>query len=151
MNLSLVQGISNKKRSRHFFYCIATQDAKAAPLRYELDTPKGHKKRTEGPLPEAYSPGYVEAAWYDWWEQSGFFKPEYQNQSLKRPQEGVFSMVIPPPNVTGRLHIGHALGGNSIHILDFGAHFWAIFGPFFCHFLRWQYGHSGSSYICPFQ
>ena len=29
------------------------------------------------PLPAAYSPTYVEAAWYPWWEKQGFFKPEY--------------------------------------------------------------------------
>lgn len=29
------------------------------------------------PLPDAYSPQYVEAAWYPWWEKQGFFKPEY--------------------------------------------------------------------------
>ena len=89
------------------------QDAKAAPIRYEFDTPKGFKKRTEGALPEAYSPGYVEAAWYDWWEQSGFFKPEHGRAGgladAPKSRDGVFSMVIPPPNVTGKLHIGHAL------------------------------------------
>lgn len=54
------------------------------------------------PLPDAYSPEYVEAAWYDWWEKSGFFKPEFGRKSVKDvPKEGVFSMVIPPPNVTG--------------------------------------------------
>lgn len=30
------------------------------------------------PLPPAYSPRYVEAAWYPWWVREGFFKPEYQ-------------------------------------------------------------------------
>ena len=30
-----------------------------------------------GPMPESYSPHYVEAAWYDWWEKQGFFTPEY--------------------------------------------------------------------------
>lgn len=29
------------------------------------------------PLPDSYSPQYVEAAWYSWWEKQGFFKPEY--------------------------------------------------------------------------
>lgn len=29
------------------------------------------------PLPDSYSPQYVEAAWYQWWEKQGFFKPEY--------------------------------------------------------------------------
>jgi hypothetical protein len=32
---------------------------------------------TSGRMPDAYSPQYVEAAWYAWWEKSGFFKPEY--------------------------------------------------------------------------
>lgn len=49
----------------------------------------------------------MEAAWYEWWEAAGFFKPE--NGSSKPP----FVIVIPPPNVTGALHIGHALT-NSI-------------------------------------
>lgn len=40
---------------------------------------------------------------YDWWEQCGFFKPE--EDSDKPP----FVIVIPPPNVTGSLHLGHAL------------------------------------------
>ena len=62
------------------------------------------------PLPDAYSPRYVEAAWYSWWEKSGFFKPEYGRKNIKDvPEEGVFMMVIPPPNVTGKLHLGHAL------------------------------------------
>lgn len=30
-----------------------------------------------GPMPDSYSPQYVEAAWYSWWEKSGFFKPSY--------------------------------------------------------------------------
>jgi valyl-tRNA synthetase len=54
----------------------------------------------------------VEAAWYDWWEKSGFFKPEHGRPGgLKDApsKDNVFSMVIPPPNVTGKLHIGHAL------------------------------------------
>lgn len=37
-----------------------------------------------GPLPSAYSPQYVEAAWYSWWEREGFFKPEYQVSSWRR-------------------------------------------------------------------
>ncbi|KAK2113420.1 Valine--tRNA ligase [Saguinus oedipus] len=63
-----------------------------------------------GPMPDSYSPRYVEAAWYPWWEQQGFFKPEYgrPNVSAANPQ-GVFMMCIPPPNVTGSLHLGHAL------------------------------------------
>ena len=77
---------------------------------YTKSTPPGTKKDTTCPLPDAYSPQYVEAAWYSWWEKSGFFKPEYGRSGVKDvPPEGVFMMVIPPPNVTGKLHLGHAL------------------------------------------
>lgn len=37
----------------------------------------GEKKPTDGKLPDAYDPKYVEAVWYPWWETQGFFKPEY--------------------------------------------------------------------------
>ena len=43
---------------------------------YTSNTKPGEKKDTTCPLPDAYSPSYVEAAWYDWWEKEGFFKPE---------------------------------------------------------------------------
>ncbi|CAH8866827.1 unnamed protein product [Trichobilharzia szidati] len=62
------------------------------------------KKDTSGEMPESYSPKYVEAIWYDWWDSNGFFKPESQANSSEK-----FVMVIPPPNVTGVLHLGHAL------------------------------------------
>uniref|UniRef100_A0A8C4WJL3 Valine--tRNA ligase n=1 Tax=Gopherus evgoodei TaxID=1825980 RepID=A0A8C4WJL3_9SAUR len=63
-----------------------------------------------GPMPDAYSPQYVEAAWYPWWESQGFFKPEYGRQCVSEPNpKGLFMMCIPPPNVTGSLHLGHAL------------------------------------------
>ncbi|XP_004598845.2 valine--tRNA ligase, mitochondrial [Ochotona princeps] len=75
---------------------------------YEVPTEPGTKKDVSGPLPPAYSPQYVEAAWYLWWEREGFFKPEYQ-ALLPQSTGETFSMCIPPPNVTGSLHIGHAL------------------------------------------
>ena len=40
---------------------------------------------------------------YAWWEQCGFFKPDEREDAEK------FVMVIPPPNVTGTLHLGHTL------------------------------------------
>jgi len=84
--------------------------AEKETILYTSKTKLGEKKDTKCPLPDAYSPRYVEAAWYSWWEKSGFFKPEYGRKSVKDvPEEGVFMMVIPPPNVTGKLHLGHAL------------------------------------------
>jgi valyl-tRNA synthetase len=58
-------------------------------------------------LSKAYEPAEVEGRLYEWWEQSGFFHAEPTD-----PGEP-FSIVIPPPNVTGSLHVGHALD-NSI-------------------------------------
>ncbi|KAG8539260.1 hypothetical protein GDO81_021158 [Engystomops pustulosus] len=77
-------------------------------IEYEGRTAPGEKKDTSNPLPAGYSPRYVEAAWYPWWVKQGFFKPEYQSR-LPHARPGVFSLCIPPPNVTGSLHLGHAL------------------------------------------
>ncbi len=50
-----------------------------------------------------YDPAAVEADWYDIWEKSGVFAPEHS------PDGEPFCIVLPPPNVTGVLHMGHAL------------------------------------------
>ncbi|ENN71031.1 hypothetical protein YQE_12430, partial [Dendroctonus ponderosae] len=52
------------------------KEVKGAAL-YDVDTPEGAKKDVSKGLPDAFSPKYVEAAWYPWWEKQGFFKPEY--------------------------------------------------------------------------
>uniref|UniRef100_A0A667ZEY4 Valine--tRNA ligase n=1 Tax=Myripristis murdjan TaxID=586833 RepID=A0A667ZEY4_9TELE len=79
-------------------------------ITYSIPTPPGDKKDVISPLPDSYSPQYVEAAWYPWWEKQGFFKPEYGRKSISEPNpRGIFMMCIPPPNVTGSLHLGHAL------------------------------------------
>jgi valyl-tRNA synthetase len=54
------------------------------------------------PLAKAYEPKDVERRWYAFWEERGFFKA---HPSSPRPS---FCIVLPPPNVTGSLHIGHA-------------------------------------------
>ena len=54
-------------------------------------------------LSSAYDPSEVEARWYTFWEEQGCFRAEATDP---RP---VFSMAIPPPNITGSLHMGHAL------------------------------------------
>ncbi|KAF4637032.1 hypothetical protein G7Y89_g1050 [Cudoniella acicularis] len=79
---------------------------------YMEDTPAGEKKIIkpfEDPQYKAYNPIAVESAWYAWWEKEGFFKPEFTTDGKVRP-EGSFVIVEPPPNVTGNLHMGHALG-----------------------------------------
>lgn len=54
-------------------------------------------------LGDRYNPSDVENRIYKWWEDSGFFKA--QDRSTKPP----FAIILPPPNVTGFLHMGHAL------------------------------------------
>ena len=70
-------------------------------------TPKGDKKILAEQTSRTYNPADVEAAWQDWWEKSGWYGCD-EKQAL-RPADEKFVMVIPPPNVTGSLHLGHAL------------------------------------------
>ncbi|CAM3219849.1 Valine--tRNA ligase [Sphingomonas antarctica] len=53
-------------------------------------------------LPKTFDPAAIEARWYAHWESTGAFRPA-------RPDAEPFTIVMPPPNVTGSLHIGHAL------------------------------------------
>ncbi|EMD35801.1 hypothetical protein CERSUDRAFT_84897 [Gelatoporia subvermispora B] len=71
-------------------------------------TPKGEKKDLSQPMASGYNPIAVEAAWYEWWEAQGFFRPQFTPEGEIKP-EGRFVISFPPPNVTGSLHIGHAL------------------------------------------
>ena len=57
---------------------------------------------------EKYNPAAVESSWYAWWEKEGYFKPQMTADNKVKP-EGMFVITLPPPNVTGSLHIGHAL------------------------------------------
>ncbi|KAH8113121.1 tRNA synthetases class I-domain-containing protein [Phellopilus nigrolimitatus] len=71
-------------------------------------TPSGHKKDMTQPMSSGYDPIAIESAWYDWWDAQGFFAPQTQPDGSPKP-EGKFVIPSPPPNVTGSLHIGHAL------------------------------------------
>jgi valyl-tRNA synthetase len=55
-------------------------------------------------MAKAYDPQAVETAIYDWWDSQGYFKPE-----IAGPEAQPFVISMPPPNVTGELHMGHAL------------------------------------------
>lgn len=54
-------------------------------------------------LPKVYEPQQVEAEIYKMWEDNGYFRPTEQEGA--KP----FTIVMPPPNVTGQLHMGHAM------------------------------------------
>ncbi|MBB6448342.1 valyl-tRNA synthetase [Geomicrobium halophilum] len=55
-------------------------------------------------MPSKYDPKKTEAKWYPYWVNNGYFAATQQGERKGEP----FSIVIPPPNVTGRLHLGHA-------------------------------------------
>ncbi len=61
-------------------------------------------------MPKAFDPQPVEARWYSEWQERDYFKPG----RAPKPNEKYFCLTIPPPNVTGVLHLGHALQ-HSIH------------------------------------
>jgi len=54
-------------------------------------------------IPKAYEPGQIEEKWYSFWLEQGYFTPQIDLN--KKP----FVIIMPPPNVTGELHLGHAL------------------------------------------
>src|SRR3972149_695434 len=53
-------------------------------------------------LPKAYDPGRVEGKWYQFWLEQGYFTPQID------PKRRSFVIIMPPPNVTGELHLGTA-------------------------------------------
>jgi valyl-tRNA synthetase len=59
-----------------------------------------------------YDPKEFEERWYRYWEERGEFVP-----TARQPNERCFSIVIPPPNVTGSLHMGHALNNTLQDVL----------------------------------
>ena len=58
------------------------------------------------PLDKTFDPAQIEAKWYAHWEAEGLFRPA---PTPEQPRAVPFTIVNPPPNVTGSLHIGHAL------------------------------------------
>jgi len=74
---------------------------------------------SDNALSTVFEPHAIEAHWYDFWQQNGYFQP--QSSTSDEPQsaetqsaETPFVITIPPPNVTGVLHLGHALQ-HSMH------------------------------------
>src|SRR5580700_10276914 len=61
-------------------------------------------------LDKVYEPQRFEPRWAQWWVESGIYRAQWQ------PDRPVFSLVIPPPNVTGSLHMGHMLEHTEIDV-----------------------------------
>eukprot|EP00929_Paragymnodinium_shiwhaense_P029777 TRINITY_DN16_c0_g2_i1.p1 TRINITY_DN16_c0_g2~~TRINITY_DN16_c0_g2_i1.p1 ORF type:complete len:1228 (-),score=376.27 TRINITY_DN16_c0_g2_i1:100-3783(-) len=93
-------GVAAVQRQHPRVCCLAEAEA-AAPCPASV---------VDGDMPGRYEFSEVEEDLYRWWEGSGFFKPEVADKIP--PGEGghkPYVMPMPPPNVTGRLHMGHAL------------------------------------------
>jgi len=77
---------------------------RAFTLQHRAHAGKGPNmtENAEQSLDKTFDPAGIEAKWYAHWENTGLFRPE-------RPNATPFTIVNPPPNVTGSLHIGHAL------------------------------------------
>jgi valyl-tRNA synthetase len=69
-------------------------------------------------LPKAYDPSIIEQRWADYWVRERIFDVPASDSAGATPgQRKTFSLLLPPPNVTGRLHMGHMLNQTEIDIL----------------------------------
>ena len=92
-------------RSRPVAACKASSGASNATLK----VPMSHE------LPKAYDPSVIEERWAEYWVREHLFDvatPEGTDETTKK-----FTMLLPPPNVTGRLHMGHMLNQTEMDIL----------------------------------
>src|SRR5205085_12608245 len=62
-----------------------------------------NEQRMKDEFSKTYNPHEVESRWYGWWESKGYFRADAKST------KPAFAIVMPPPNVTGSLHIGHML------------------------------------------
>ncbi|ANB91079.1 valyl-tRNA synthetase [Moraxella ovis] len=69
-----------------------------------------HNQKTLADLSAAYNPAEIEGGRYQTWEEAGFFKPTFDKSES-------FSIAIPPPNVTGSLHMGHGFNNTIMDAL----------------------------------
>jgi valyl-tRNA synthetase len=65
-------------------------------------------------LPKAYEPGAIETRWAEYWVNEKIFSTPTPAEGETRP---VFTLLLPPPNVTGRLHMGHMLNQTQMDII----------------------------------
>src|SRR5246500_2118623 len=65
-------------------------------------------------LPKAYEPGAIETRWADYWIKEKLFSVPTPPEGESRP---AFTLLLPPPNVTGRLHMGHMLNQTQMDII----------------------------------
>ena len=72
------------------------------------------RNRMPHDLPKAYDPTSIETKWSEYWVNEKLFAVESANGTTDQP---VFTLLLPPPNVTGRLHMGHMLNQTQMDII----------------------------------
>jgi len=82
-------------------------------------TPGGYPDKTPMPhdLPKAYDPTAIEDHWAEYWVRENLFAQSAPDSASATPSGESFTILLPPPNVTGRLHMGHMLNQAEMDIL----------------------------------
>src|SRR5256714_11666857 len=96
---------------RRFSPCA--QDEKLWRIAYNRWNIQKRKSERMIEIPKTYDPAHAESEHYARWERNGYFAPEINHDR----KAAVYSIVIPPPNVTGSLHMGHALQHTIMDVL----------------------------------
>ena len=68
-------------------------------------------------LPKTYDPGAIEPRWAEYWIREKLFSVKTPRPGSREANQPVFSLLLPPPNVTGRLHMGHMLEQTEIDVM----------------------------------
>lgn len=94
---------SSTPQSSKTYSSTSLDSPRYAPAPHEKLPPLPDSVASAGEMPPRYDPQLVEQDLYAWWEKSGLFRPRVSNG--REP----FTLCMPPPNVTGVLHMGHAM------------------------------------------
>ena len=107
--------LKEEKKKKMQNICNQSEKSKAQKkfieqIKFVNTTPFGHKKDMSVEMLPKYDPNAVECAWDSWWTQEKIYEVSAE-KAEKYPIEKRFTMLLPPPNVTGKLHLGHTLMG----------------------------------------
>ncbi|HEY2496921.1 MAG TPA: valine--tRNA ligase [Candidatus Angelobacter sp.] len=68
-------------------------------------------------LPKTYDPGLIESRWAEYWVAEKLFSVATPEPGSQEAQKPIFTLLLPPPNVTGRLHMGHMLNQTEMDVI----------------------------------
>ncbi|KAG2377606.1 hypothetical protein C9374_009122 [Naegleria lovaniensis] len=103
-NISIIDGRFIQHQQAALFH-YKQENVKSSSSELDDNSTNNNNSKLNTILAPSYEPQNVEKDWYGWWEEKGLFKENSQG-STSAPS---YTILLPPPNVTGSLHIGHAL------------------------------------------